>query len=399
MTKQNSEVWITGIGLVSCYGEGAQHHWNILGGDSSPAPIQDEETYAPYTIHPLPEIDWSAQIARRGDQRQMENWQRLGTYAAGLALDDAGIKEDEEIVSTMDLVVAAGGGERDIDSDRQIMAEAVHHKDREHLLIERLPNDLRPTLFLAQLSNLLAGNISIVHKVTGSSRTYMGEENAGVTVIENAVARIAAGQSTHALVGGAYNSERPDLLLIHELGHYLSRSCGDPVIKRQQHGGGMIPGTAGAFLVIEEAEFAKARGAKPYAKISGVASDLGKRDNEATAERVAAIFEKLPEARDTIDCVVSGTTGIEDITSQEFSFLADKLGADIPVRSVTSMIGHTMESAFPASIALAALAIRNAKLYPPFEEAEQSAKVEPNSVLVTSFGHRFGEGLALLEKI
>ena len=37
-------------------------------------------------------------------------------------------------------------------------------------------NDLRPTLFLAQLSNLLAGNISIVHGVTGSSRTFMGEE-------------------------------------------------------------------------------------------------------------------------------------------------------------------------------------------------------------------------------
>ena len=399
MTKQNSEVWITGIGLVSCFGEGAEHHWDLLGGDSAPQPIPDTESFAPYTVHPLPEIDWSAQIARRGDQCQMENWQRLGTYAAGLALDDAGIKEDEEMVSTMDLVVAAGGGERDIDSDRQIMAEAVDHPDREKLLIERLPNDLRPTLFLAQLSNLLAGNISIVHKVTGSSRTYMGEENAGVTVIENAVARIAAGQSTHALVGGAYNAERHDLLLIHELGHYLSRSCSDPVIKRQLQGGGMIPGTSGAFLVIEEAEFAKARGAKPYAKISGVASDLGERDDQATTARVTGIFENLPEARNKVDSVVSGTTGIKDITNQEFSFLANQLGADIPVRSVTSMIGHSMEGAFPASIALAALAIKNSKLYPPFEEAEQPASVEPKSVLVTSFGHRFGEGLALLEKV
>ena len=44
-------------------------------------------------------------------------------------------------------------------------------------------NDLRPTLFLAQLSNLLAGNISIVHGVTGSSRTFMGEEAAGVDAV------------------------------------------------------------------------------------------------------------------------------------------------------------------------------------------------------------------------
>ena len=47
-------------------------------------------------------------------------------------------------------------------------------------LNERLMSDLRPTLFLAQLSNLLAGNIAIVHGVTGSSRTFMGEEPSGV---------------------------------------------------------------------------------------------------------------------------------------------------------------------------------------------------------------------------
>ncbi|RWO03744.1 MAG: beta-ketoacyl-ACP synthase, partial [Mesorhizobium sp.] len=26
---------------------------------------------------PLPEIDWNLQIAKRGDQRQMETWQRV----------------------------------------------------------------------------------------------------------------------------------------------------------------------------------------------------------------------------------------------------------------------------------------------------------------------------------
>ena len=61
-------------------------------------------------------------------------------------------------------------------------------------LNERLMNDLKPTLFLAQLSNLLAGNIAIVHGVIGSSRTFMGEEQAGVDAVRIAHARIAAGQ-------------------------------------------------------------------------------------------------------------------------------------------------------------------------------------------------------------
>ena len=85
-------------------------------------------------------------------------------------------------------------------------------------LNERLMSDLRPTLFLAQLSNLLAGNISIVHGVTGSSRTFMGEESAGVDAVRIALSRINAGQSDIALVGGAYNGERPDLLMLYEFG-------------------------------------------------------------------------------------------------------------------------------------------------------------------------------------
>ena len=44
-------------------------------------------TFAPYIIHPLAPLNFDKQIPKKGDQRQMEPWQRIGTYAAGLALD------------------------------------------------------------------------------------------------------------------------------------------------------------------------------------------------------------------------------------------------------------------------------------------------------------------------
>ena len=183
------DVVITGIGLVSSLGEGNEVHWQRMT-TASPSPVIDSERFAPFTVHPLPAIDWNLQIAKRGDQRQMETWQRLGTYVAGLALDDAGIKTDESLCATMDMIVAAGGGERDQEVDEAILAASLETNDRRLLLNQKLMTDLRPTLFLAQLSNLLAGNISIVHKVTGSSRTFMGEEGAGVAAVETAAARI-----------------------------------------------------------------------------------------------------------------------------------------------------------------------------------------------------------------
>src|SRR5690606_24916853 len=84
----------------------------------------------------------------------------------------------------------------------------------EEFINERLSNDLRPTLFLAQLPNLVAGNIAIVHKVTGSSRTFMGEELASVSAVEVAARRIRADQGDVFLVGGALIAERKDVLLV-----------------------------------------------------------------------------------------------------------------------------------------------------------------------------------------
>ena len=58
-------------------------------------------------------------------------------------------------------------------------------------------NDLRPTLFLTQLSNLLAGNIAIVHGVSGTSRTFMGEEAASIDAARIALARIRIRPKRH----------------------------------------------------------------------------------------------------------------------------------------------------------------------------------------------------------
>ncbi|MEO0327469.1 MAG: beta-ketoacyl-ACP synthase [Pseudomonadota bacterium] len=397
MSTGKKEVHITGVGLVSCYGEGADLHWDILGNGTAPEPLVDLDIVPPYGVHPLPEMDWSKQIPRRGDQRQMENWQRLGTYTAGLALEDAGLKENLDLCATMDLVCAAGGGERDVPTDEAILKDALESNDREAVLLERLPTDLRPTLFLAQLSNLLAGNISIVHKVTGSSRTYMGEETAGVSTIENAAARIASGKSTHMLVGGSYSSDRPDALLPHALGHFLYTGGKEGIHARQQNGGGMRMGSVGAFLVLEEAEHAAARGATTYAKLTSVSSDLGNRDGEKGSSRLDTMFEKI--GAKTPDAVISGATGVKASTKYEFDWLNKTFGSDIPTRAFQSVIGQPLEACFITGVALAAISLKNKEFYPPFESSEINANADVSSILVTSIAHLCGEGFAMVEAV
>ncbi|TIL30182.1 beta-ketoacyl-ACP synthase [Mesorhizobium sp.] len=388
------DVVISGIGLVSSLGEGPDAHWRKLV-QPGLEPVLEAARFSPYTVHPLPEIDWNLQIAKRGDQRQMETWQRLGTYAAGMALDDAGIKGNDDLCTTMDMVVAAGGGERDEAVDADILAASESRNDRDVLLNEKLTTELRPTLFLAQLSNLLAGNISIVHKVTGSSRTFMGEEGAGVAAVETAAARIRSGQSTHILVGGAFQTEHSDMLLGYELAGYLHRGPWRPVWQRQGlDGGGVVTGSGGAFLVLEQREHAVSRGRKIYAELGPVISGRAiRRQGELDAE-IAALLSQAALPNGEL-LAISGASGAHAATA------AEKLALDanpaIAARGFSTLTGHMKEAQFPFAVALAALAVERKAAYPPFDAAsEKPFNGVPTTVLATAIGYHQFEGLALV---
>ena len=104
--------------IVSSLGEGLDAHWDAL---NARAINVDDKRFAPYIVHPLAPVSFDTQIPKKGDQRQMEAWQRIGTYAAGLALDSAGVKGNQEILGRTDMIVAAGGGERDVAVDIAIL--------------------------------------------------------------------------------------------------------------------------------------------------------------------------------------------------------------------------------------------------------------------------------------
>lgn len=340
-------VAITGIGLASSHGEGRDVHAALLGGA---APVLDETSFAPYPVHPLPSLPFEDAIPRR-EMRQMENWQRLGVYCAGLAIDDAAQRAR---VAGMDLIVAAGGGERDWKLDEQIMAAHPDELQRHRMLMD----GLRPTLMLAQLSNLMAGSISITHNVAGSSRTLMGEEVAGAEALRIAAARVATGTSELSLAGGAFIAERPEILLLFGMGGLLHRGPWAPVAARQ----GIIFGSVGAFLTLEPAATSR-----PIAILRHIATDQGA--PEGRVARFAALLAGMPpRAADCLHMSIAGGAAFLHDTKPDL-FTAD-------------LLGHSVEAAFPAALALAALAIRSGRA---------------RQVLVTGLGQWRGEAVALLE--
>ena len=396
MAEAAREAWITGVGIVSCLGEGPQAHWQKL---MEAHPSADTATFAPFIVHPLAPVNFDAQIPKKGDQRQMENWQRIGTYAAGLALDSAGVKGKTDILSRMDMIVAAGGGERDLAVDSTILTGIRDAKNPGAYLNERLMSDLRPTLFLAQLSNLLAGNISIVHGVTGSSRTFMGEESSGVDAVRIALSRIVSGQSDIALVGGSLNGERPDVLLLYEFAGLALKDRYAPIWERGDQGGFAL-GSLGAFLVIEAREHAEQRGAKPLARLTAVLSDRSKRTPGSVTAALGRLWDKVKQKlQPGHAAILSGATGAAPATAEERAFLAAH--GDLAVRATGSYLGHGLEPQFPMNVALAAIAVGHGNLFPPCDSTglERPMSGDLSQVVVTGVGHWRGEALALVERV
>jgi len=142
-----------------------------------------------------------------------------------------------------------------------------------------------------------------------------------------------------------------------------------------------------------------ARGAKPFARLSNVVADLSTRKQPG---EVTATLDKLWSQLGPLDsggAIITGTTGIEPVTSEERAFLQKH--ADFAVRATGTRFGHTMETQFPLGLGLAALSLSRGALFPPGDStgAEIDMQHAPSQIVVVGAGHWRGEGMALVEAV
>jgi len=394
------DVWITGCGLISALGEGREAHWATLSDSTAWQARRDSRKFAPHTVHPMVPLELGRYIPRPGDQRAMGPLMHYGCYAAGMALAEAGVAGKQDLLARTHMIVAAPGGERDIAVDEQILAARRGKPNSGAWLNEMMLTGLRPTLFLAQLPNLFAGNISIVHGVSGSSRTFMGEEPAGVDAVRIAWEKIAAGQGDLYLVGAAFAADRPEVLLLFEP-YGLLRQIPVPDLWHRP-AAGMTLGSVGAFLVMEAPEHARDRGAKPLAKIGAVLSEHSDRRPGAAASKATAQWNEIAgKGGAGAAPVLSGACGAGAITRDEHGFLSALPGSPA-VRGTAAALGHSMEASFLANIGLAITCLERGRLPVPLapdEPIEARGGDGAERLYVTSWGHYRGEALALIERV
>ena len=244
------------------------------GGDGGSPARPRHDALAPYAVHPMVPLDSTCRSPSAATSARWRTGSGVGTYTAGPRARRCRHRGQRRILgadrtsSWRERRRARLGRRRD---DPRRLRTAATSPTSSSTSVSPTTSGRR--LFLAQLPNLLAGNISIVHKVTGSSRTLLGEESAGVSAVE--IAERAHPRRTGRHLPGRRHliAERKDMLLILIGGGWGWKGGADIRLGAAREGrrrghrlGRRLPGPRGARAC-------RGRGKKPYARLGPVVSD------------------------------------------------------------------------------------------------------------------------------
>jgi 3-oxoacyl-[acyl-carrier-protein] synthase II len=365
------KVVITGIGAVTPLGNDAETSWQrLLAGESGAGPITQFDSTA-YTVHfacEVKDFDPSNWIERK-QARRMDRFAQLVLSAARQAEADSGV----DIASEGDRVgasIATGiGGLKSF-------------QDCYDTLKEKGPDRVNPFAIPCIIPNMGAGWVSMELGTRGPLSSECTACAASNMAIGQGLDDIRLGRAEVMFCGGTESAINQVGIAGFGAMRALSRRNDDPArASRPFDAGrdGFVMGEAGAVVVLEELEHARARGAKIYAEVAGygLSSDAKHvTEPDPTGENPArAMKNAFADAGidpGEIDYVNAHGTSTPLGDAAETRVIKLALGEEnarkTPVSSTKGATGHCLGAAGAVEAIFSILAIRDDKLPPTINQ-------------------------------
>ena len=254
-------VVITGLGAVSPLANDVETTWRrLLAGESGAGEITQFD-HGAYKVHfacEVKDLDPTQWIDRK-EARRMDRFAHLALAAAFQAQEDAGLDIKAEADRVGASIATGIGGIRSF-------------QECYDTLINRGPDRVNPFAIPAIIPNLGAGWVSIMLGTRGPLGAQCTACAASNMAIGDGLDAIRLGRADVMLCGGTEAAVNEVGIAGFAAMRALSQRNDDPVHASRPFDAerdGFVMGEAGAVLVLEELEHAKARGAKIYAELVG----------------------------------------------------------------------------------------------------------------------------------
>ena len=385
-------VVVTGLGCVSPLGNSVEETWKgITEGKSGIATITRYDP-TPFKVKYAAEVknfDASKYMDPKS-ARKMANFSKYAVAAAKMALEDAKLIDNKEVLDRTSIFLGVGIGGFEVTED-SLKSYFETNKTR-------IPPMTVPML----IPNEAAANISIAFGIHGATHTIATACASGTDALGDALDNIRSGRSDVVLSGGAECTQNGFANLGFAVLQALSSKWVDAPEKASRpfdkQRDGFVMGEGSTILVLEEYEHAKARGAKIYAEVAGYGSTCdayhvtapdseAKASGKAIADAVAETGFKGDPAHVYINA--HGTsTPLNDKT--ETKAIKNAFGDDaykLHISSTKSMTGHLLGAAGAIEAIAAILALREGIIPPTigYKEADPECDLDytPNTALET----------------
>ncbi len=342
---QGRRVVVTGTGVVSPVGLGAEAFWAALLGPAAVGKTREIQDWDPSPWFDGPK-----------DARRADRFTQLAAGAAGLALAQSGDPGGDP--DRIGVLVGTGiGGLHTL--EEQVEVNRVRGAKR-----------VSPFMIPMLMPNAAAARISMRHGFRGPCETTVTACAAGTHSIGNAARLISTGRCDAVVTGGTESS----ITITGVAGFENMTALSSTGVSRpfDQDRDGFVMAEGAGVLILEELEHARARGAVPLAEVLGSASTADAHHITAPSPGGSgavtcmelALADAGVNAEDVVQVNAHGTsTPLNDAAEAEA--IVKVFGPNGPaVTSIKGVTGHSLGAAGALEAAAVVLSMRH-RLIPP----------------------------------
>ncbi|MBI2843093.1 MAG: beta-ketoacyl-ACP synthase II [Armatimonadetes bacterium] len=345
---QGRRVVITGMGALTPVGNTVEEYWaSLVAGRGGVGMIThfDASNHSCKIAAELKGFDVSRYIDPK-EARRMDPFVQYAVAAAKMAMEDSGLKITPEKAARVGVLVGSGIG-------------GAHTWEAQHrVLLEKGPGRVSPFFVPMLIANMGTGQISIIFGAKGPNTTVVTACTTGTNAIGDAFEIIRRGDADAMIAGGAEAAICPLSCAGFCNAQAFSTRNDEPEKASRPFDAkrdGFVIGEGAGIVILEEMDYALARGAKIRAEIIGYGMSgdayhmtAPAPNGEGAAQCMQAALNDAGICPQDVSYINAHGTSTE--LNDKFETMAIKAvfgdyAYKVPISSTKSMTGHLLGAA------------------------------------------------------
>ncbi len=301
----------------------------------------------------------------RKEARHMDRFAQLAVAASLEAIKQSGLQIGPDNRDVIGVMICSGAG------------ALITLSEQVRVMIEKGPDRVNPFLAPMMAADMASAQVSIMLGAKGANFCTTSSCSSGADAVGTAYEIIKRGDAQAMITGGSEAIITPIGIAAFSANRAISPRNDEPQLASRPFDAernGFVIGEGAAIMIMEELSFARSRGARILAEMTGYGATADAfhitqpdEDGEGAARAMQIALNKAGLSVTDVDYInAHGTSTLLNDRTETMAIkkVFGKHAYNIPISSTKSMIGHLLGGAGAVEAAISIMAIRHG-IIPP----------------------------------